>query len=206
MKVLEHNLSRKCRRKRILDSRVAILFFLTLVFGCAEKQQVVIGESFPQKMFKDQETSACRYFIQEVSDIRADKGTLGTVGLIEVTSEDVIAWLINGFQSAGFSIGVPEQTDSQRDILMNAALKMAHIRTMYGDKSTNLVLKIDFEGEETSSYIRGSDVSMFWAAGTSETKSAFNRSLSQALHKLRSEADTYCEEKIEASLTLGDGR
>ncbi len=149
-----------------------VLFLSSIfIFGCAHNGAYVMDETFDSEKTDNFVESRMGYplYINNVSDIRKDKDSLGKLGLTDVSSIDIINWLKKAFVQRGYKLNSNiEDSTCVADI----GLKLAYIRSSSTSKATNIVLATRINQTEEITHYRGMDTGMNWFTSESEITSS----------------------------------
>ena len=175
---------------RRLPIKIACGFLVTSVIGCAPSSVLMDSTYEPQETY----TSNINYplYVRSVSDIRKDKSSLGSLGLTDVSSDDLIKWLRNAFQHRGYKLD-GEADSEPLACVVDISLKLAYIRSSSTSKATNIVLATSHGDSEEFTYYRGSHAGMNWNNSESEIKTSFTRALEQALDSVEAGLSETCQ-------------
>lgn len=180
----------------LLTTKSLYYVLILSVISCARSTVVLDSEYDPQYVSSNFTTgSDYPLIINSINDVRKDKSSLGNLGLVDVSSEDIIEWLNSAFRQRGYKFKNEielEQPSCEVDI----SLKLAYIRSSSTSKTTNIVLAIKHENTEKLIYYRGSDVGMNWNSSESEIINSFSRALEDALNSMEAGLTESCLIKI----------
>jgi len=132
---------------------VAAWAVLIVLAGCA-KDTIVLSPGFtPASTSLNGHrahaagAATCRIHLGSVQDLRADKESLGSIGIRDVHATDMAAWLRSGLQSLNRDADIQLVDDSAQgasDLDLSADLLKAYILTITSDKSTTVVIRAHY--------------------------------------------------------------
>ncbi len=167
---------------------------MLLLTGCSTEPVILtFDERTSEQATPSEPVSDCLVMINEISDIRKDKESLGALGLREVKSDDLMDWLKNVLIQRNYRF---KNSDSNKTNLkeLNIALKLAYIRSAETTKATKLVLAVNDPGLDNVEYFRGTDNGINWTGSQDEIKSSFSRALTDSIKKMETGLNISCTE------------
>jgi len=178
--------------------RIVLFISFFLLISCSSKSKVVIDSSHISDVEDDYSEMTTRYplYVGDITDKRKDKDSLGTLGLTDVSSNDILKWLSKAFVSRGYKLNIDDKKLAEgqetQACVVDIGLKLAYIRSSSTSKATNIVLSTYIKQAETSKYYRGTDTGMNWISSESEIISSFTLALKDALDTMESDMPNHC--------------
>jgi hypothetical protein len=178
--------------------RAAIAIVVMMLAGCERPPIAVVpqppAETAPHP--RTDATPACTVRLAEVSDIRIDPASLGTMIGRPVRTSDSMAW----FQSALSALKKDDrlrfvEDDRDAPLVLRIALAKAYIMPITTQKIAAVVIRVSYSrnGKDIDTqYLRGAETDANWVNGEDEAIGALQRVLTQAVNALDTDVLAHC--------------
>lgn len=173
---------------------VFVFTCLLAVTGCVSTEPVTLGAEYsppPEDLRSESLSPSCIYTIRDLTDLRKNKESLGTLGWTTVLNSDVLLWVKSAFIHRGHKAFVK---DEARNNIVDIGLKKAYIRSSSTSKASVVVLVKYDEDLKDIKYFRGSSSSMNWNSSSSEINNSLNTALKNAILKMEASLGSICTE------------
>ena len=178
--------------------RAAVAIVAVILAGCTQTP-IAVGPQPPEERTphpRTDATPACTVRLAEVSDIRIDPASLGTMIGRPVRTSDSMAW----FQSALSALKKDDrlrfvEDDRDAPLVLRVALAKAYIMPITTQKIAAVVIRVSYSrgGKDIDAqYVRGAETDANWINGDAEAIGALQRVLTQAVDALDSDILAHC--------------
>ena len=180
-------------------SGLILLAFGPLV-GCMTADTPLIVDLKPDSKIEPEATiEGCLVHVGSVVDERLRKNDLGLVGSRVVSTEDLLPWLQQAFETLNnasartSSSGV--EASSRRLVRLNASLKKLYVHTLLSSISANVLVAVSYAvdaGPLDSRLYRGTETGVNWTGSADSVSELLDDALADIIKNIRTDLMSLC--------------
>ena len=167
-----------------------LVFGLLLLSGCVPDR--VILKDISNSNIRDELRTKldCPKIIASFEDSRSIQN-IGSLGSIEVESNDFMGQLQSEFSNAGFIFDNIEG-NLNRSHILNLKLKHAYVRRSYSSITSNIVVGVSTGLDSHFKYYRGNHNRLYWSDADKEINQSFSYAIMNLINDLAEDLNKQC--------------